>query len=387
MSTLLRTALFDSHVALGGRMVDFVGWELPVQYQSVIAEAKAVREGAGMFDVGHMARLWFRGERALEFLEHITANDVASLEDGRGHYSLLPNPNGGLVDDIIVYRIENGVFRMVVNAGNHQKDVAWIRRQNTFGVDIVDETMETAMIAVQGPEASAIVAGLSADPKKFDGLPFFGVVNTAIAGVPCFAPRSGYTGEDGFELICANSDASALWSALLEAGVKPCGLASRDTLRVEAGLPLYGHELGENINPISAGLGWVISKSKSFIGSGPINEARLSGTSKKLQGVKLEAKRLIAPGMKVFVEGVEVGEVSSGVVSPLLDCGIAFAFIDSAIKLGTSCEIDVRGKMEPGTVVNKRFFVRAKQEVVSVLRHFREDPAERASVNKLTLLF
>lgn len=341
-------------------MVEFAGWEMPVQYQSVIAEAKAVRERAGMFDVGHMARLWFRGERVLEFLEHITANDVASLEDGRGHYSLLPNDRGGLVDDIIVYRIEDGVFRMVVNAGNHKKDVDWINAQNKFGVDVQDETMSTAMIAVQGPEAGAIVAKLCPDHHKFEGLPFFGVVNTTIAGVECFAPRSGYTGEDGFELICANSDAAKLWDALLEAGVKPCGLASRDALRVEAGLPLYGHELGEDMNPIAAGLGWVISKTKPFIGSGPISEARANGTPTKLQGVRLQSKRLIAPGMKVFSEGREIGEVSSGVFSPLLDCGIAFAFLDSTIKQGTSCEVDVRGKMEPGTVVNKRFFVRQK---------------------------
>jgi aminomethyltransferase len=356
----LRTSLFDSHVSLGGRMVEFAGWELPVQYQSVIAEAKAVREGAGMFDVGHMARLWLRGERVLEFLEHITTNDVAALEDGRGHYSLLPNERGGCVDDIIVYRIEEGVFRMVVNAANHAKDVAWIKSKNTFGVDIIDETMDTAMIAVQGPEAGAIVGRLCPDGHKFEGLPFFGVVNTTIAGVDCFAPRSGYTGEDGFELICKTNDAPKLWNALLERGVRPCGLASRDTLRVEAGLPLYGHELGDDINPISAGLGWVISKTKSFIGSEPINEARASGTTKKLQGVRLNSKRLIAPGMKVYVEGKDVGEVSSGVFSPLLDCGIAFAFVDSSIKLGTECAIEVRGTMEPGTVVNKRFFVRSK---------------------------
>lgn len=340
-------------------MVEFAGWEMPVQYGSVIAEGKAVREGAGMFDVGHMARLWFRGDRVLQFLEWITANDVASLEDGHGHYSLLPNPNGGLVDDIIVYRVNATTYRMVVNAANHQKDVAWIKSKNTFGVEIEDETMGTAMIAVQGPKAHEIVGSMCPDAAKLPDLPFFGTLNTTVAGVPCFAPRSGYTGEDGFELICGNDGAVQLWDALAAAGVAPCGLASRDALRVEAGLPLYGHELSDTMNPISAGLGWVISKSKEFIGSGPINEARANGTPTKLQGVRLNSKRLTAPGMKVFVDGKEAGEVSSGVYSPLLECGIAFAFIDSAVKQGTPCEVDIRGKMEPGTVVNKRFFKRA----------------------------
>lgn len=340
-------------------MVEFAGWEMPVQYSSVIAEAKAVRDGAGMFDVGHMARLWFRGERVLEFLEWITANDVAELEDGRGHYSLLPNDRGGLVDDIIVYRVDATTYRMVVNAANHQKDVAWIKSQNTFGVEIEDETMGTAMIAVQGPKAAEIVGRLSPAGSALGELPFFGTVMTTVAGVPCFAPKSGYTGEEGFELICANEDAPRLWDALAEAGVVPCGLAARDALRVEAGLPLYGHELGDDMSPIAAGLGWVISKTKSFIGSEHINRARAEGTAKKLQGVRLGSKRLLAPGMKVYVGDREVGEVSSGVYSPLLDCGIAFAFLDADIKPEAACEVDIRGKREPATVVNKRFFKRA----------------------------
>lgn len=339
-------------------MVEFAGWEMPVQYSSVIAEAKAVRDGAGMFDVGHMARLWFRGERALEFLEWITANDVASLTDGQGHYSLLPNDRGGLVDDIIVYRVNATTFRMVVNAANHQKDVAWILAQNTFGVEIEDETMGTAMIAVQGPKAAAIVGSLSPAGSALGELPFFGMIDTTVAGVKCFAPKSGYTGEEGFELICANEDAPRLWDALAEAGVAPCGLAARDALRVEAGLPLYGHELSDDLSPIAAGLGWVISKTKTFMGSEFINKARSEGTAKKLQGIRLGSKRLLAPGMKVFVGEREVGEVSSGVYSPLLDCGIGFAFLDSDIKPETACEVDIRGKREPATVVNKRFFKR-----------------------------
>jgi len=341
-------------------MVPFAGYEMPVQYASIISEAKTVREGAGMFDVSHMARLKFTGTSVLEYLERITANDVSKLTDGTGQYSLLPNETGGCVDDIIVYRISEAEYRMVVNAANHEKDLGWLKAHNSEGLEIQDYTIETAMIAVQGPTAVSILAKLSDASAELNEAKAFGVVECKIAGVKCFAARSGYTGEDGYELICSAESAPTLWQSLLDAGVGACGLGSRDTLRVEAGLPLYGHELEENLNPIAAGLGWVISKTKSFIGSDPINEARTNGTPRKLLGVRLESKRLITPGMKVYVDGSEVGEVSSGVISPLLDRGIAFAFIDSDVLMETPCAIDVRGKLEPGTVVNKRFFKRSK---------------------------
>lgn len=356
--TLLRTPLYEAHVALGGRMVPFAGWEMPVQYSSVIAESKAVREAAGMFDVSHMARLWFRGENVVQYLEWITSNDISKLEDGRGQYSLLPNDRGGCVDDIIVYRITDSVFRMVVNASNHEKDVHWILSHNRFGVEVSDETRDTAMIAVQGPKAVEILGSLSDQTQAIASAGPFGVVYCQLAGVECFAARSGYTGEDGYELICDARFAMSLWTALLNAGVKPCGLGSRDVLRVEAGLPLYGHELGDDINPISAGLGWVVGKTKNFIGSEIINRARAEGTPQKLQGVRLSSKRLTMPGMGVFVGERQVGELTSGVYSPMLDCGIGFAFIDSEVGLGTPCEVDVRGKREPGEIVSKRFYKR-----------------------------
>lgn len=354
------TALYLKHIEAGGRMVPFAGYEMPVQYSSIIAEASAVREGAGMFDVSHMARLSLQGDRVLEYLERVTANDVFKLKDGIGQYSLIPNQHGGCVDDIIVYRIHPTEYRMVVNASNHEKDVLWLKQHNDFGIDIYDQTDRSAMIAVQGPRAVAILSRLSDAPEAIESAGAFGVVECHIAGVPCFSARSGYTGEDGYELICSAEEAPELWQALLDAGVVACGLGSRDTLRVEAGLPLYGHELEEDINPIAAGLGWVVGKTKDFIGSEPINEARKNGLPRRLLGVRLDSKRLITPGMKVYVEGAEVGTVSSGVVSPLLNRGIAFAFIDSAITLETPCTIDVRGKQEPGTIVNKRFYKRGK---------------------------
>ncbi len=354
------TALYDAHVALGGRMVEFAGYMLPVQYKGVIAESKAVRERAGMFDVSHMARLRFNGPRALDYLEWATTNDVASLTYGNGHYSLLPNDRGGLVDDIIVYRLGETEFKMVVNAANHDKDVAHLRSLDTSDVSMEDYSAETSMIAVQGPDAAKIVASTSSKPNVVLSTPFFGVLDVDVCGVDCFAARSGYTGEDGYELQCANADAVKLWDGLVAAGVEPCGLGSRDTLRVEAGLPLYGHELGDDMSPIAAGLGWVVSKTKEFNGSRFINEARANGTPTKLHGVRLEGKRLPMPGMKVYASdgSREIGVVSSGVFSPLLECGIAFAFLDASIKLETPCAVDVRGTMVPGQVVNKRFFKR-----------------------------
>jgi aminomethyltransferase len=249
---------------------------------------------------------------------------------------------------------------MVVNASNHEKDVAWLNQQNTYGVEITDQTQQTAMIAVQGPAAVRLLAEHSDTEEALTNAPAFGVVRTNIEGVMCIACRSGYTGEDGYELVCRAGDAEGLWDALLNMGVKPCGLASRDALRVEAGLPLYGHELGDDINPIAAGLGWVISKTKDFMGSEPINRARKEGSPQKLQGIRLDSKRLLAPDMKVFVEDREVGYVTSGVYSVVLETSIGFAFIDSQLALETPCEIDVRGKREPGRIVSKRFFKRAK---------------------------
>lgn len=356
--TILRTPLHGSHVALGGKMVPFAGYDMPVQYQGIIAETLAVRNGAGMFDVSHMARLELRGERALEFVEWMTTNDVSKLGDGAGQYSLLPNDRGGCVDDIILYRVSGEFFRMVVNAANHAKDVSWLRAHNSFGVDIQDRTDETAMIAVQGPQAANLLAGISSDPNALLSAPLFGLVEAEIGGVRCLAPRSGYTGEDGFELISAAEDGPRLWEQLRSVGVVPCGLGARDTLRVEAGLPLYGHELSDDLSPIAAGLGWVISKTKPFLGSEAIAQARAEGTPRKIFGLLLDSKRLLQPEMPVWVAGSEVGLITSGVYSPTLGRSIAFALLDSSVALDSPCEVDVRGKLEPGKIVGKRFLKR-----------------------------
>lgn len=345
----------------GGRLVEFAGYMLPVQYKSVIAESKAVRDGAGMFDVSHMARLKFVGDEAQAFLDRITANNVAALEIGKGHYSLLPNENGGLVDDIIVYRTGEIEYRMVVNGANHEKDVAHIKSHMPNSVEFTDYTTATAMIAVQGPKAVSIVAPMAgALSQTVNDLPFFGVAEFKADGIDIFAARSGYTGEDGFELICSAEDAPKLWQKLIDAGVEPCGLGARDVLRVEAGLPLYGHELNDEINPISTGLGWVIDKEKEFLGSEHIARAREFGTPQKLQGIKMESKRIPHPDAPVFVGEEKVGMVTSGVFSPILDCGIGFAYLDSSVKLKADCEVEIRGQRVPGEVVSKRFYKRTQ---------------------------
>lgn len=358
--SLLRTPLYSAHLAANGRMVPFAGYEMPVQYTSIIAEAKAVRSEAGMFDVSHMARLILRGESVLAFLEHVTSNDVARLTDGNGQYSLLPNATGGTVDDIIVYRIHATEYRLVVNASNHAKDVEWLNQHNSFGVEIEDITSETALIAVQGPAAVDRLASLSSQPERVQQTPAFGIFDVEIAGVAVVAARTGYTGEDGYELTCSADNATKLWDALVAAGVVPCGLGSRDTLRVEAGFPLYGHELSDDLSPISAGLGWVISKEKPFIGSEILKHHRTEGTPRKLVGLRLGAKRLITPGMPVLLGDKVVGEVSSGVVSPLLDSAIALAFVDADVPKDSAYAVEIRGKAEPATLVNKRFYTKPK---------------------------
>ncbi|MDX2064888.1 MAG: glycine cleavage system aminomethyltransferase GcvT [Fimbriimonadaceae bacterium] len=360
---MLRTPLYEAHLRAGARIVPFAGYDMPVQYDSVIAEAKAVRGGVGMFDVSHMARLRLTGPEIVDALEAITVNEVSALADGRGHYSLLTNRNGGVVDDIILYRESETEFMMVVNAANHAKDAAWLRAELPESVTLEDRTDATAMIAVQGPTATETLAGLSPDGEAIRTAPMFGIVRTSIADVPVWMARSGYTGEDGFELVPSADDADRLWEALRTAGVAPCGLASRDTLRVEAGLPLYGHELSDELSPIAAGLGWVISKTKSFLGSEIIAEHRAQGTPTKLQGIRLASKRLLMPEMAVHrgntLDGDLVGRISSGVYSPLLECGIGFAFLTADLKVGTEVCVDIRGKAEPAVVANKRFFKRS----------------------------
>jgi aminomethyltransferase len=353
-SSLRRTALAEVHPRIGARMVQFAGWWMPVQYRGILHEARAVREGVGMFDISHMGRFYLRGMEAIAALERLTTNDVSALTDGAAQYSLLTNPQGGVIDDIIVYRLANDHLLVVVNAANADKDRAWILQHLPSSVSLFDATAQTAMIAVQGPQALALVSRLF--EQDLAPLPRFHAMSCAWRGYSVFVARTGYTGEDGVELILDAAGAEALWEALYQAGAEPCGLGARDVLRIEAGYPLYGHELDEHINPIEAGLGWVVSKTKEFIGAEPIRRMRAEGAPRKLVGLEIEERTIARQGYPVQVNGQTVGEISSGTFSPMLEKSIAMAFVKSeCAKIGEAVQVDVRGRLVPARVASRRF--------------------------------
>lgn len=316
-----RTPLYERHLALGARMIPFAGWIMPVQYSGIINEHTSVRTRAGLFDLGHMGQLDVRGPDAVAFLQHVTTNDVSALEPGKAQYSLLPNERGGVVDDIIVYRRPAGDgYMVVVNAANHAKDVAWLEQhraaRSDLDVDIRDISDQTGMIAIQGPEAQAITQRLTSIDLTTIG--DFSWAEGDIAQVPAMIARTGYTGEDGFEIYTAIEEIGRVWDALMEAGkdngLVPAGLGARDTLRLEARMPLYGQELADDICPLEAGLGWAVKLEKGdFIGRDAIAAMKAAGPPRKLVGFRL-TERSGAPRTHypVQVDGREVGHVTSG---------------------------------------------------------------------------
>lgn len=351
---LRRTPLAEIHPRLGARMVEFAGWWMPVQYGGIIQEARAVRENVGMFDISHMGRFHLRGAEAIPALERLTTNDVSALTDGAAQYSLLTNPQGGVIDDIIVYRLTADHLLVVVNAANADKDREWIQQHLPPSVNLEDATAQTAMIAVQGPKAIELVSHLFA--QNLAELPRFHATASQWRGYSVLVARTGYTGEDGVELIIDASAAELLWDTLHKTGTTPCGLGARDVLRIEAGYPLYGHELNEHINPIEAGLGWVVSKSKEFIGAEVIRRIREQGPSRKLVGLEVEGRMVARQGYPVQVNGQTVGEITSGTFSPTLEKSIAMAFVSSEhARMGGEVQIDMRGRPVPARVVSRRF--------------------------------
>jgi aminomethyltransferase len=351
-----RTPLHDRHVALGARIVPFAGWSMPVQYQGILDEHRAVRQAAGLFDLGHMGEVDVHGSDAAPFLQHITTNDVSTLQPGHAQYSLLPNEQGGVIDDIIIYRRpteEPTEFMVVINAANHDKDVAWMQRQRQLRSDL-DVTVEdisdrTGMIAIQGPLAEEIVQPLSA--VDLSGIEYFTWVQGKVAGVPAMIARTGYTGEDGFEFYTALSDIETIWDALMaegkDKGLVPVGLGARDSLRLEARMPLYGNELADDISPLEAGLGWAVKLDKGeFIGRPAIAAMKEAGAPRRTVGFEL-TERSGAPRSHydVQVDGQLVGHVTSGMLSPTLGCNIGLALIDrAAAGIGKPLDVIIRGK-------------------------------------------
>lgn len=367
--SLKRTALYDRHVDLGARVIPFAGWEMPVQYQGIIAEHKAVREQAGLFDLGHMGQLSVTGPDALTFLQYTTTNDLSGLEPGDAKYTLLPNESGGVVDDLIVYRNPDGEdgYTVVMNASNADRDVAWWEtlrsRRDDLDVTLQDVSADTGMIAIQGPVAEKITQKIT--KTDLSTIDYFSWQNGDIAGVPAKIARTGYTGEDGFEFYASQDAISTIWDALMEAGkddgLVAVGLGARDTLRLEARMPLYGQELGDDISPYESGMGWAVNLDKGdFVGRDLMAQAKETKPARRAVGFKLTGR---GPSPRthypVAVEGEEIGEVTSGAMSPTLGENIGLALIKREFAgVGKSLQIIVRGKPIDAVQVKMPFYKR-----------------------------
>ena len=345
--TLQQTPLHDRHVALGARMVPFAGWEMPVQYDGVIQEHRAVRTDAGVFDVSHMGEIEVEGPRARELLQRLLSNDLDKLDPGQAQYTLLTNEGGGIIDDLIAYRLEACRYLLVVNASNRDADFRWIKEREVSGSDVRDISDEYGLLAVQGPNA---IEKLGLPPA-----PAFTFAESEVDGTQVMVNRTGYTGEDGCELLCMAEDTGALWDAVLARGVTPCGLGARDTLRLEACFPLHGNDISPETDPISAGLGWTCALGKEFTGVEVVRAIKERGPEQKLVAFVMEEKAIPRQGMPI--EGG--GEVTSGSHSPMLDVGIGMGYVPSAQAApGTKLTIDVRGKPRTARVVTKPIYKR-----------------------------
>ena len=346
-TTLKRTPLYERHVALGAKLVPFAGWEMPVQYEGVIPEHKAVRNDAGVFDVSHMGELEVEGPRAAELLQGVLSNDLDRIAPGEAQYTLLMNEDGGIVDDLIAYRLGECSYLLVVNAANREVDYGRLKEREIPGSDVRDVSDDCALLAVQGPRAIERLGLPPAAPFTF--------AETTLDGIEVMVNRTGYTGEDGCELLCMTEDAVRLWDSVLERGVVPCGLGARDTLRLEVCYPLHGNDIGPGTDPISAGLGWVCSLDKEFEGVGVLRRVKADGPEQRLAAFAMEEKAIPRHGMPI--EGG--GEVTSGTHSPVLGVGIGMGYVPvERAKPGTELIIDVRGRSRRAQAVKKPFYKR-----------------------------
>jgi aminomethyltransferase len=343
--TLQRTPLYERHVALGARMVPFAGWELPIQFAGALEEHRAVRTDSGVFDVSHMGELEVEGPRATELLQSLLSNDLGRIEPGQAQYTLLTNDTGGIIDDLIAYRLEECRYLLVVNASNDDADYRWVKEREIRGSDVRRDSDDCGLLAVQGPRALERLGLPAAKPFTFaDG---------ELDGIPVMICRTGYTGEPGCELLCAAEDAGALWDAVLARGVTPCGLAARDSLRIEACFPLHGNDIGPDRDAISAGLGWTCALEKEFSGVEELRRIKRDGPVRKLVPFVMEEKAIPRAGMSI--EGG--GEVTSGTFSPMLDAGVGLAYMPAeSSDLGAELTVDVRGRSRRARIVEKPIY-------------------------------
>jgi aminomethyltransferase len=367
---LLKTSLLARHVAAGAKMVPFGGWDMPIDYSGkglgVIKEHLAVRRAAGLFDVSHMGEVDIVGSGALGFLQRVTSNDVAKLQDGHAQYSALPMPNGAPVDDIIVYRFNAERFLLVVNASNRDKDVAWLRAQGPSGCEINDRSDEFALLALQGPKAAEILQTLTTADLPSVG--YYKFTAGAVSGLSATIARTGYTGEDGFEVMVKSSDGPALWDALIAAGsphgLVPAGLGARDTLRLEAKMCLYGNDIDETTTLVEAGLGWItcVEPHKGeFNGRAVLAEQKAKGPARKLVGFEMKERGIARHGYPVLVGGKAVSVVTSGSMAPFLEKNIGLAYVPSEHSaVGSPLGIEIRGASVAAEIVKTPFYKRAK---------------------------
>ena len=358
-----RTPCYDWHISHGGRMVDFAGWEMPVQYATIIEEHHAVRQAAGLFDIAHMGRLQFTGPDACRFLDHLVTNDVTQLPVGRHRYALVTNPSGGILDDVLVSRCKD-CYLMVVNASNRTKILDWIgQHRKSFDVTLKDLTAATCMFALQGPRAAEILNPLlEADISE---LRYYTGVETKLGEVPALVSYTGYTGEHGFEIILPAEEGPTVWQTLFdrgtERGLLPAGLGCRDTLRLEAAMPLYGHELDETIDPFTAGLSFAVKLDAGcFLGKEALIAAKEDPNRRRRIGLELAGHRIARQDALLFASDREIGRVTSGTFSPTLAKPIAMGYVAAGFaQPGTAIEVDIRGRREPATVVKLPFYRRS----------------------------
>ena len=361
-----KTPLYDLHVKAGGRIVEFGGWLLPVQYKAgIIAEHKAVRNAAGLFDVSHMGEIWAEGPAALDFLQQLLTNDFSDLSAGQTRYSPMCYLNGGTVDDLLVYKFSNTRYLLVVNAANIEKDWEWmLKTADKFEVKLTNASAQTAQLALQGPKAVEILKKLSLSP--FDSLGYYHFLPEAeVCGIPAIISRTGYTGEDGFEIYCPSQDAPKLWLNLMQVGknlgLLPTGLGCRDTLRFECCMPLYGHELSQDITPLMAGLGMFVKlNKKDFNGCEALRKQKADGLPQRVMGLELIDRGVARAGFEVKAGGKVIGRVTTGSPAPTLGKNLALALIDTAYaKIGGEVIIDIRGREVKARIVKKPFYKRA----------------------------
>jgi aminomethyltransferase len=358
-----RTTFYNIHKNLGAKIVEFAGYEMPIQYSSIISEHKAVRNSVGVFDVSHMGEVFIKGENALDFVQYITVNDASKLFPGRVQYSAMCYEDGGIVDDLLVYRISQNEFLLVINASNIEKDFAWMQKNNKFGVELTNRSDEFSLLAVQGPNSLKTLQKLTDTPINLE---YYHFTQLNIAGVDMIISRTGYTGEVGYELYFVGDEKSAknVWDKIFEAGkefdIQPVGLAARDSLRLEMGFCLYGNDIDQTTNTLEAGLGWITKLTKSeFIGKDALLKVKETGLNRKLVAITSDEKTFPRHGYDISVNNNKVGFITSGTVSPMLEKPIAMGYVETKYaEIGSDVNMLIRGKEVPAKVVKLPFVKR-----------------------------